>query len=220
MNLRIKEQFDSLFCQKLPLCVHRQKRSPLKELQRKINISFGRQSNRLRSGRLLNPRNNKHRLHRQIQQGQFWLMSILVKVHIPHKEQIPHCMHEFIEKVVDVTCDGHYGFRAIAGLHNLSFDDHQMICYQLHKELIGEENARYRRMINDDRRYISRMTDYNELGRAASVDVIGDDQDLYIIENLDPKDKVVDENKTEDGVKIEKGDSFNLDNVDIYLGAD
>jgi hypothetical protein len=28
-----------------------------------------------------------------------------------------------------------------------------MICYQLHKELIGEGNARYRRMINDDKRY-------------------------------------------------------------------
>ncbi|KEH19948.1 hypothetical protein MTR_8g063670 [Medicago truncatula] len=54
---------------------------------------------------------------------------ILVIVHIPHKDQILHWMHESIENVVD------------------------MICYQLHKELIGEENARYRRLIGVNRRY-------------------------------------------------------------------
>jgi hypothetical protein len=78
---------------------------------------------------------------------------IPVKVHIPHKDQISHWMHQFIEKVVDVTGEGHCGFHAVARLRNLSIDDHQVICYQLHKELIGERNARYWRMINDDRRY-------------------------------------------------------------------
>jgi len=62
-------------------------------------------------------------------------------------------MHDFIEKLVDVAGDGHCGFRVVAGLRNLSVDDHQMICYQLHNELIDEGNARYRRTINDDRRY-------------------------------------------------------------------
>jgi len=31
------------------------------------------------------------------------------------------------------------------------------------------------------------MADYNELCWATGVEVIGDDQDLYIIENLDPE---------------------------------
>jgi len=35
----------------------------------------------------------------------------------------------------------------------VTVDDHRMICYQLRKELIGEENARYRRLIGGDRRY-------------------------------------------------------------------
>jgi len=250
-----------------------------------------------------------------------------VKVHIPHKDQIPIWMHDFIEIVVDVAGDGHCGFRAVAGLRNLSVDDHQMIRYQLHQELIGEGNARYRRMINDDKRYkdvlgaltysgigyappdkwmtmpdmgfliaqkynhavvllstqkgrsetffplwgepplverlmcmahvnnnhfmiiklkndspipptcplwrqharddalswldryASRMADYNELCRAAGFEVIGDDQDLYIIENLDPEEKVVEGKKPEDVVKLEKKDSFNLDDIDIDLGA-
>jgi hypothetical protein len=51
------------------------------------------------------------------------------------------------------------------------------------------------------------------------VDVIGDDKYLYIIENLDLEENVV-ENKTEDGVKIEKEDNFNLDDVGIDLEAD
>ena len=62
-------------------------------------------------------------------------------------------MHDVIKKVVDIAGDGHCGFRAVAGLRNLSVEDHQMICYQLHKELIGEENACYGHIINDDRRY-------------------------------------------------------------------
>jgi len=77
---------------------------------------------------------------------------IPVKFYIPHKDQIPQWMHQFIEKVVDVS-DGHCGFCAVADICNLSVDDHQIICYQLQKELIGEENARYRRMIGNYRRY-------------------------------------------------------------------
>jgi len=68
-------------------------------------------------------------------------------------------------------------------------------------------------------RYISRMANYTELCQAAGVEVIGDDQDLYIIENLDLENKVVVGKKGEDGVKIEKEDSFNLDDIDIDLGA-
>jgi len=60
-----------------------------------------------------------------------------------HTNQIPIWIHDFIEKVVDVAGDGHCGFRAIAGLCNLSLEDHQMIHYQLHKEVISEGNARY-----------------------------------------------------------------------------
>jgi len=50
-------------------------------------------------------------------------------------------MHDFIEKVVDIAGDGHCGFRAVAALHNWSLDNHQMIHYQLYKELISEGNA-------------------------------------------------------------------------------
>ena len=50
-----------------------------------------------------------------------------VKVHIPHKDQIPIWMHDFIEKVRDVPCDGHCGFQAVAVLRNLTVDDHQLI---------------------------------------------------------------------------------------------
>ena len=39
-------------------------------------------------------------------------------------------------------------------------------------------------------RYVSRMADYNELSRAAGVAVIKDDEELYIIENLDPNERV------------------------------
>jgi hypothetical protein len=208
-------------------------------------------------------------------------------------------MHEFIEKVEDVPGDGHCGFRAVAVLRNLTVDDHQIVWYNLYKVLVGVENARYRRMINDERRnkevsdalsyvgignapsdklmtmpdmcfliaqkfnqtvvvfsivkgrsetylplcgppppcidqlmclayvndnhfmtldlkddclipptcslwkrhhredaqtrpdrYVSQMADYNERSRAASQEVIGDDKELYIIENLDPDERV------------------------------
>jgi hypothetical protein len=42
---------------------------------------------------------------------------------------------------------------------------------------------------------------------------------LYIIENLDLEEKIVAEKKIEDGVKIEKDESFNLYDVSIDLGA-
>jgi hypothetical protein len=76
-----------------------------------------------------------------------------VEVHIPHKHQIPIWMHDFIEKVTDVRDDSHCGFRVIAVLHNLIVDDHTLVMYNLSKELIGVENARYRKTVNDDRRY-------------------------------------------------------------------
>lgn len=71
--------------------------------------------------------------------------------HTKNKSDIG-CM-TLLKNVVDVAGDGHCGFRAVAGIRNLSVDDHQMIRYQLHKELIGEGKAHYRRMINDDRQY-------------------------------------------------------------------
>jgi len=80
-------------------------------------------------------------------------MPTPVKVDIPHKDQILIWMHDFIEKVTDVPSDGHCGFQAVAVLRNLTVDDHQLIRYNLYKELVGVENARYQRMINDDRRY-------------------------------------------------------------------
>jgi len=52
-------------------------------------------------------------------------------------------------------------------------------------------------------------------GRAGGFEVIGDDQDLFIIENLDPEPR----KKVEDGVKLEKEDNFNLDDIDIDLRA-
>jgi len=63
------------------------------------------------------------------------------KVNIPHKDQIPIWMHDFIEKVRDVPGDGHCGFRAVAVLRNLSVDDHQIVKYNLYKELVGVENV-------------------------------------------------------------------------------
>jgi len=54
-------------------------------------------------------------------------MPTVVKVNIPHKDQIPIWMHDFIKKVIDVPSDGHCGFRAIAVLRNLNCDDDQLI---------------------------------------------------------------------------------------------
>jgi hypothetical protein len=91
-----------------------------------------------------------------------------VKVNIPHKDQIPIWMLKFIKKVTDVTGDGHCGFRAVAVLRHLTIDDHQLIRYNLYKELVGVENARYRRMINDDKRYkeVYNALSYSGIGNA------------------------------------------------------
>jgi len=70
--------------------------------------------------------------------------SLLVKVNIPHKDQILSIMHEYIEKLVDVVGDGYCGFRTVVGLRVV--DDYQMICYQLQKELTGEESECYPRL--------------------------------------------------------------------------
>ena len=56
-------------------------------------------------------------------------------------------------------------------------------------------------------RYVSRMTDYNELSRAAAgEEVIGDEEELYIIENLDPDERVGP--GPGPGVKVEVDDSL------------
>ena len=54
-------------------------------------------------------------------------------------------------------------------------------------------------------RYASRMADYNELSRVADVEVIEDDKELYIIENLDPDERVGPD--PDPGVKVEVDDS-------------
>jgi len=59
-------------------------------------------------------------------------------------------------------------------------------------------------------RYTNRMVDYNKLCRAAGYDVVRDDQDLYIVENFDPRKKVVAEKKVKDGVKTENDESCNI----------
>ena len=71
-----------------------------------------------------------------------------------------------------------------------------------------------------DERYTDRMVDYKALCRATSYEVVGDGQNLYIVENLDPEEKVVTDKKVGDGVKIENYESFNFDDSGIDLGAD
>jgi hypothetical protein len=103
-------------------------------------------------------------------------------------------------------------------------DNHFMIKYLRNGCHIPPTCPLWRQHCRDDAkscpgRYISRIADYNELCRAAGYNVIEDDEDLYIIENLDLEEKVVAEKKVEDDVKIEKEDNFNLDDVDINLGV-
>jgi len=62
------------------------------------------------------------------------------------------------------------------------------------------------------------MVAFNELSRAASCEVVGDD-DIYLVENLDPEEKIDSDKKVGDGVKIEKDENLNLDRS-IDLGAD
>ena len=73
---------------------------------------------------------------------------------------------------------------------------------------IPHTSALWRRYHREDadtwhNRYVSRMADYNELGRAACVKVIEDDEQLYIIENLDPDERF----GSGPGVKVEVDDS-------------
>jgi hypothetical protein len=63
------------------------------------------------------------------------------------------------------------------------------------------------------------MVAFNELNQAVGYEVVGDD-DLYLVEDLDPEEKVVSDKKVEDGVKIEKDESLNLDDCSINLTED
>jgi len=55
-------------------------------------------------------------------------------------------------------------------------------------------------------RFVSRMADYNELSRATSEEGIRDEEELYIIENLDPGERVGHGHGP--GVKVEMDDSL------------
>ena len=48
------------------------------------------------------------------------------------------------------------------------------------------------------------MANYNEVSRAAGEEMIGDEEELYIIENLDPEDRI----GPGRSVKVEVGDSL------------
>ena len=45
------------------------------------------------------------------------------------------------------------------------------------------------------------------------------DEDLYLVENLDPEEKDFVDKKVKDGVKIDKDESLELDDCSIDLGA-
>lgn len=47
----------------------------------------------------------------------------LVQVDIPQKDKISSFMHEFFEKVMDVTDDGHCGSCAAVGLRDMFVED-------------------------------------------------------------------------------------------------
>jgi len=70
-----------------------------------------------------------------------------------------------------------------------------------------------------DERYVGRMVAYNKLCRAAGYEIIRVD-DLYLVEHLDPKDKVVAHKKVEEGIKIQKDEIIRLDDCSIDLSAD
>ena len=53
-------------------------------------------------------------------------------------------------------------------------------------------------------RYVSQMANYNEVSRAAGEEMIGDEEELYIIENLDPEERI----GPGPSVKVEVGDSL------------
>lgn len=66
-----------------------------------------------------------------------------VKVDIPHKYKILSFKCEFIEKVIDVAGDCHCALCAVAGLHDISVDDYQIIRYQLLKDLTCDDSESY-----------------------------------------------------------------------------
>jgi hypothetical protein len=63
------------------------------------------------------------------------------------------------------------------------------------------------------------MIAYNVLSGAASNEKIGDD-DLFLVENLDPKDKIVADKKVGYEVEFEKDEILVLDDCSIDLRPD
>ena len=63
------------------------------------------------------------------------------------------------------------------------------------------------------------MIVYNELSQTADYKVIGGD-DWYLVEDLDPEEKVIVDKKVGDGVKIGKDESPGLDDYSIDIGMD
>jgi hypothetical protein len=61
------------------------------------------------------------------------------------------------------------------------------------------------------------MIAYNELSRATDNEIIGDDN-LFIVENVDPQEKVDNDKEVGDGVKIED-ESLGLDDCSNGLVA-
>jgi len=89
-------------------------------------------------------------------------------------------------------------------------DNHFMALYLKDDCPIPPTSALWRRYHREDvdnwpDRYASWMADYNELSRAAGLEVIKDDEELYIIENLDLDERVGP--GPGPGVKVEVDDS-------------
>jgi len=68
-----------------------------------------------------------------------------------------------------------------------------------------------------DKKYVGMMITFNELSRATSYEVVGDD-DLHIAENLDPEETIAIDKKVRHGVKFEIDESLNLDHCSINRG--
>jgi hypothetical protein len=103
-------------------------------------------------------------------------------------------------------------------------DNHFMMIYLKDCCQIPSTSLLWKQQIREDVKswdeiYIKRMIACNELCCAACYEVIGDD-DLYLVENLDPEENVDDDKNVEDGVKIEKDESLELDDCSIDLRAD
>jgi len=85
-------------------------------------------------------------------------------------------------------------------------DNHFMVLNLKDGCLIPPTCPLWRRHFREDAqswpdRYVSRMTDHNELSRAEGQEVIRDDEELYIIKNLDLDERVG------LGMKVEVDDS-------------